>query len=157
SKASHIFRNAVLNLAQHYAFAQPLVNSGRLSTPCIYEGLSLNGPDELSGAPPRTRVGSPCTDAPVKDGFLLNRLGNDFVLLTIDAEGPEELDVDGIRVRHVSVSAADDPSGALRDRYLGEAPSAVYLIRPDQHVAARWARFDEKPVRAALRKACAKE
>ena len=47
SKISHIFRNAVLDLAVHFDFARPLVNSGRLSVPCTYDGLSLNGPDEL--------------------------------------------------------------------------------------------------------------
>ena len=35
--------------------------------------------------------------------------------------------------------------------------SAVYLIRPHQHVAARWSRFDAGAMRTALRKACAKD
>ena len=43
SKISHIFRNAVLDLAEEHAFARPLVNSGRLSVPCSYHGLSLAG------------------------------------------------------------------------------------------------------------------
>ncbi|CAN0542585.1 unnamed protein product, partial [Laminaria digitata] len=34
SEMSRIFRNAVLDLAEHHAFARPLVNSGRLSVPC---------------------------------------------------------------------------------------------------------------------------
>ena len=32
----------------------------------------------------------------------------------------------------------DAPGEALRERYLGQARRAVYLIRPDQHVCARW-------------------
>ena len=157
SEISYIFRNAVLDLAERHAFARPFVNSGRLSLPCTYDGLSLNGPDELPDAPPRSRVGSPCPDAPLDDGFLLSRLGGGFVMLTIDTDAPEMLEEDGIEARRLALSAADDPTGFLRERYLGTASSAVYLIRPDQHVAARFERFDEAAMRAALRRATAKE
>lgn len=156
SKTSHIFRNAVLDLAEHYAFARPLVNSGRLSLPCVYDGLSLNGPDALTGGPSRTRVGAPCPDAPLGSEYLLEKLGGDFVLLTIDAEAPSALDVDGIIIRHVVLSARDDVSGELVKRYLGEATSGVYLIRPDQHVAARWGAYDEAATKAAVRTAIGK-
>lgn len=157
SKISHVFRNAVLDLAEHYDFARPLVNSGRLSVPCCHDGSSLNGPDALGGGPGRTRVGSPCPDAPLGDGYLLPRLGNDFVVLTIDADAPARVEAGGIAARRVAVSAADDPSGALAERYLGAAGAAIYLIRPDQHVAARWSAYDKTAMRAALRTACAGE
>jgi 3-(3-hydroxy-phenyl)propionate hydroxylase len=49
--------------------------------------------------------------------------------------------------------AASDVGAELRARYLGDASAAVYLIRPDQHVAARWPKFDETAVRGALRNA----
>jgi len=156
SKISHMFRNAVLDLAEHHAFARPLVNSGRLSVPCTYDGLSLNGPDALTDGPRRTRVGSPCPDAPLGDGYLISKLGNDFIILTIDAEAPASIEEGGITAGRLALSAAQDPSGALKERYLGKAKSAVYLIRPDQHVAARWDSFDENAVRAALRTATAK-
>ncbi|MBV6636247.1 MAG: FAD-dependent oxidoreductase [Mameliella sp.] len=153
SKVSHMFRNAVLDLAEQYEFARPLVNSGRLSVPCVYDGGPLNGPDALPGGPARTRVGSPCPDAPLKDGFLLDRLGGVFTLLTIDAEAPETLEEAGVPITRLALSSGDDASGALAERYLGEAGSGVYLIRPDQHVAARWDSFDETATRAALRRA----
>ncbi|WP_375175566.1 FAD-dependent oxidoreductase [Pseudooceanicola sp.] len=157
SKVSHVFRNAVLDLAEHYPFARPLVNSGRLSVPCTYDGLSLNGPDALPGGPARTRVGSACPDAPLGNDFLLRGLGGGFTLLTIDAEAPDNLEDGGIPIRRLALSAKDDATGTIRDRYLGTADSAVYLIRPDQHVAARWERYDETAVRAALRTACGKD
>jgi 3-(3-hydroxy-phenyl)propionate hydroxylase len=47
SKISHVFRNAVLELAERHAFARPIVHSGRLSLPSIYDGLALTGPDAL--------------------------------------------------------------------------------------------------------------
>ncbi|MGR3366222.1 MAG: FAD-dependent oxidoreductase [Sagittula sp.] len=157
TKTSHLFRNAVLSLAEHHAFARPLVNSGRLSVPCTYDGLSLTGEDGLAGGPQRTRPGSPCPDAPMGNGYLLGALGGRFVLLTLDAEAPETLTEDGVEVARVALSAADDSSGALAERYMGTAGSAVYLIRPDQHVVARWDSYDEARVRAALRRACGKE
>ena len=46
-----------------------------------------------------------------------------------------------------------EPTEALRARYLGAADGAVYLIRPDQHVAARWDNFDAGEVAAALARA----
>ena len=155
SRVSHLFRNAVLDLAERYDFARPIVNSGRLSVPCTYDGLSLNGPDALPGGPARTRVGSPCPDAPLEDGFLLERLGDGFVLLRLNTEAPEGLEVDGIPIRRVALSA--DGRDALTDRYLGSARAAVYLIRPDQHVVARWEQYDAAAVASALRTACGKE
>ena len=157
SKVSHLFRNAVLALAEHHPFARPLVNSGRLSVPCVYDGGPLNGPDALAGGPARTRPGAPCPDAPVGEGALLPLLGGAFTLLTLDAAAPPMDGADelvGVPLRRVALTAADDPSGALRARYLGEAPAAVYLVRPDQHVAARWGAFDAAALRAALRRAC---
>ena len=152
SEQSRIFRDAVLDLAEHHPMGRPLVNSGRLSQPCTYDGSGLNSPDALDG-PAGTRPGSPCPDAPVQEGFLLDRLAEGFTLLAIDAEAPESLTEGGVVARRVSVSASDDPTGALKARYLGDAPSAVYLIRPDQHVAMRRPGFDDRQMRAALRRA----
>ncbi len=150
SDISRIFRDAVLDLAEHHDFARPLVNSGRLSVPCTYDGSPLNSADALPDGPMRTRPGSPCADAPVGDGFLLDHLqAGDFVLLGLNTDVPDTLDADGIPVRGVSLPAG----AALTDRYLGAASQAVYLIRPDQHVTARWPDFDRDAALAAVRKA----
>ena len=60
SDISRVFRNAVLDLSEHHAFARPLVNSGRLSMPCNYVGHSLTGEDALEGGPARSQPGMPC-------------------------------------------------------------------------------------------------
>jgi len=44
----------------------------------------------------------------------------------------------------------------LRARYLGDADQALYLIRPDQHVVARWAEASADEVAAAVRLALGK-
>ncbi len=157
SATSRLFRNAVLDLAEHHTFARPIVNSGRLSKPCTYDDLPLNGADALHGGPDRSRVGSPCPDAPLDSGYLLDQLGGDFVLLAINCAAPADITVDGITLRTVSLSTTAGTPDALTERYLGAAPRAVYLIRPDQHVAARWDCFDAAAVTNALRTACAKE
>lgn len=149
---SKLFRNAVLTLAEHLPFARTLVNSGRLSVPCTYDGSVLNGPDRAD-MPGRTRPGSPCPDAPVPGGWLLNRLGHGFTLLTIDAEAPDGLTAHGLTLPRLALEATPE----LTARFLGDARSAVYLIRPDQHVAARWDRYDETAVTAALARAIGKE
>jgi len=153
SEISRIFRDAALDLSERYDFARPLVNSGRLSVPCVYDGSPLNGADALAGGPARTRPGAPCPDAPLGDGFLLDKLGNEFQLLAIDADIPDQVEDGGIAATALRISAADDASGDLAARYLGDAGSAVYLLRPDQHVAARWPSFDEAAVKTAIRTA----
>ena len=157
SHGSHVMRDAVLDLARDHAFARPLINSGRLSTPSTYDALPLTGIDALPGAPERTRPGSPCPDAPLGDGYLLPRLGGGFVLLTLGADAPDLVQDGPITATRVALTPDDDPTGALADRYLGRAAAAVYLIRPDQHVVARWPAYDAQAVRAALRVATARK
>ncbi len=157
SKVSRNFRDAVLKLAETHAFARPLVNSGRLSVPCVYDHSSLNGADELPGGPSVSRVGATCPDAPFGDGFLLDHLGNEFVVLGINTEVPAEIEVDGVLLRGLSVNTDEDPTNALAVRYLGSEKQAVYLIRPDQHVAARGRSYQPDALRASVLKACGKE
>ncbi|MEM1273357.1 MAG: FAD-dependent oxidoreductase [Pseudomonadota bacterium] len=145
SPAHALFRDAVLQLAAAHEFARPMVNSGRLSLPCSYDGSPLNGPDAFDGAPSRSRPGSPCPDAPLGPGFLLGQFGDEFVVLGLNTE-VEDVDFGPVRARAVTLPAR----GELAERYLGAAPQGVYLIRPDQHIAARWPRFDIGAVRAAL-------
>ena len=157
SEISKIFRNAVLNLSENHAFARPLVNSGRLSVPCVYDGGVLNSADSLQGGPDRTRPGASCPDAPVGDGHLLSQLGDEFVVLAINTDVPVALEDSGIKTRTLSIKSNDDPSGQLAARYLGDAKSAVYLIRPDQHVATRMEQYDGAALRDALRLATGQE
>ncbi|EEB69740.1 monooxygenase family protein [Ruegeria sp. R11] len=156
SEMSRVLRDAVLDLSEQYEFARPLVNSGRLSLPCTYEGSPLNSADALNG-PERSAPGSPCPDAPLGDGYLLPQLADRFTLLTINADAPDSFEEAGITVHRLALSPQDDKTRALRERYLGDNDSAVYLIRPDQHVAARRPSFDDSQFRAALRRAIGKE
>ncbi len=149
SEMSRIFRDAVLDLSETIPGIRPLVNSGRLSLPSTYDGSPLNGPDDAD-MPRRTRPGAPAVDAPIGEEWLIDKLGGRFQLVTVDADAPEVLDVAGVRVERLALTTAGEYAPFLRERYLGDAPSAVYLMRPDQHVAARWRTFDAQAVAAAV-------
>lgn len=155
SKGSRLFRDAVLELAETTAFARPLVNSGRLSTPTPYCQCSLNTAEEEADFTGKMAPGTNCADAPItlrgEAGWFLNCIGDGFSLLIFGEKPPRRtLTFDGLTVRVLWVGdELRDTKGLLRARYDG-AKGAVYLLRPDQHVAARWRRFDETKIKAAL-------
>ena len=174
---SRAFRDATLLLSRHCPFARALVNSGRLSLPYVYRDSPLNTPDRDSFnslmAP-----GSPCADAPLRteggDDWLLAQLGTHFCGLYFargdEPQGPlmeqvqelldDQVPVFTTMIRGSADSTDDsgsntvlDISGLIRARY-DALPGTFYLIRPDQHVAGRWRRFDLGRVRAAVARAC---
>jgi 3-(3-hydroxy-phenyl)propionate hydroxylase len=53
------------------------------------------------------------------------------------------------------LSVLIDETGAVAHAFAAE-PGSFYLIRPDQHVAARWREFDAKAVPHALDRALGK-
>jgi 3-(3-hydroxy-phenyl)propionate hydroxylase len=175
--ASKQLRDAALALAADYGFARRLVNAGRLSTPCVY-GSALNtvGSDRFAGT---MAPGAAAADAPVtvggRPGWLLRHLGERFcglyfcgkslsaqlaaqlAQLAGDAIGVTPLVVlaHGTRAPAVpGLIVLTDTHGVLTQRYDG-APGSFYLVRPDQHVAARWRSFDPARVREAVMRATA--
>jgi len=148
--AARAYRDAVLELAEHHAFARPLVNSGRLSRPAILRDSPLNTPDAEpweGGVPP----GAPAVDAPLAGGWLLPELRDDFALLLFgDATDFSDHAAAGVRLVWVPASALD-----AHRRYAATAGCAV-LIRPDQHVAGRWRHLDVARVQAARERALGK-
>jgi 3-(3-hydroxy-phenyl)propionate hydroxylase len=131
-----LFRDAVLHLAARADFARPMVNSGRLSRPCIYP---LHAPDD-DALPPGARPGSVAPDAPQGDGWLIDRLGGRFTLVAF-GEAP---DVPGLPVLR------PQPNAAVIRRWLGSEVTALYLVRPDQVIAARWVTATQAEVANAL-------
>ncbi len=140
SAASQALRDAVLELARDQAFARPFVNSGRLSTPVSYPASRLSTPDAdawANGVAP----GAPVLDAPLGGGWLLDAIGDEFVLLARGWKGAVPV---GVRLVEVDGTAADR---------LGLPDGAAALVRPDQYVAARWKAADAAAVEAALTRA----
>ena len=175
STTSKVFRNAVLQLAAKYPFARALVNSGRLSVPSWLATSSLNTPDgdAFEG---QMIPGAPLADAPVEvagqPGWLLHQMGNRFQLLhyvddasTLDektALALAQLAQAAIAIEAIIVAPRGqapaglktliDTDGCIAQRY-DLRPGTTYLVRPDQHVAARWRALDASKIKAALARA----
>ncbi len=145
----------MLTLSPRHAFARRLVNSGRLSTPTTHRGstLSTMDRDPFAGA---MVPGAPAADAPVgvdgRSAWLLDHVGGHFELLVFAPVSTQWLDelqrsVGGevritLIVRRAEGDAGEarvieDAEGLMHQRYDSQ-PGTVYLLRPDQHVAARW-------------------
>ena len=173
SRTSKTFRNQVLALAKHHPFARKLVNSGRLSVPSFLTSSLLNTPD-AEAFEGNMVPGAPMDDAPVQvagqDAWLLDQVGNRFACLLFaeaapSAEvlaqlqalqsarlpvmplvvAPRALDVPGVKV-------IVDAQGWMAKRYDGKV-GTTYLLRPDQHVVARWRQLDAARVQQAVARA----
>ena len=128
--ASELFRDATLDLTEQTEFARKIANAGRLSVPAVYDGSPLNQNDSAE-LPHATRPGAPALDAPIEDGWLLDRLKGEFQVLAVNMH-------DGDFGKLPVINLTAPPDSQLAERYLGTQSQAVYLIRPDQHIAARW-------------------
>ncbi|MPT26282.1 MAG: FAD-dependent oxidoreductase [Achromobacter sp.] len=178
SDISRSFRNAVLNLARTHAFARALVNSGRLSLPATYVDSPLNTPDTDTFAG-RMRPGAVALDAPVRGTadapWWLSHLDAGFTLALFCGDAPPDSEtlqaLRALRLAAVPVTpvlvagpggnAAGwpedltrvvDAEGLLAQRY-DALTGTAYLIRPDQHVAARWRAFQPDAVASAVNRA----
>src|SRR5262249_15720845 len=165
---SRLFRDAVLGLAKDHAFARRLVNSGRLSVPATLRDSALNTPDADAFAGAMV-PGAVAADAPLVQGgrptCLVQALAPDFNFVVLGTVPPwAEL----LPLRVVAIAPAEevppegaaagvalfrDVSGLAAARY-DARPGTAYLLRPDQHVCARWREPTEALVRAAFERAC---
>jgi 3-(3-hydroxy-phenyl)propionate hydroxylase len=168
SAAARALRDAVLGLAGTVPGVRALVNSGRLSVPSCYRGSPLNTPDAepFDG---RMEPGAPLDDAPVSGSrsWLLQHLGHGaFTLLHFgvpDVATAAALQQRPAGVQLLCVLPRDEACAlphvvdvqGLAARRCDARPGTVYLLRPDQHVAARWRAFSAEALHRAWRRALA--
>jgi 3-(3-hydroxy-phenyl)propionate hydroxylase len=155
SEISRLFRDQVLGLARDHEFARRLVNSGRLSVPATLVDSDLNTPDveAFQGA---MVPGAPLTDAPieaanVKASWLLRTLGREFTLLVFGEAPAWAAALPNVSLLRVGIDFLD-VKGLVTQRLDGK-PETAYLIRPDQHVCARWRKPTQAQLQAALARA----
>jgi 3-(3-hydroxy-phenyl)propionate hydroxylase len=168
TRGFRLLRDAVLSLSLTQPFVGPLYH-WRTSRPHEYGASPLNAVDDDNdrfdtgpghGAPPRNVSLGP-------DHFLLDHLDHQFTLLfaTKLAISADLLAVvadmrgKGLPLKVIAVGASQSVPGAdqtlpdanahLRQRH-GLVAGGAYLLRPDQHVCARWVSLDAAQLRAAL-------
>ena len=170
TRGFRVLRDAVLSLSRTQDFVRPLYH-WRTSRPHEYTHSMLNSPGDdnalftagpAHGAPPQNvRLAA--------NDFLLDHLGGGFDLIYFteaEAISPAlQAVIDATRAKGVAlrvtaigaahpVTGADqtfaDADGHLRARYGVQASGAAYLLRPDQHVCARWLTLDAVRLQAAL-------
>lgn len=168
-----LLRNAVLSLSLQHGFVRPLFH-WRTSRPHEYTHSMLNSPgddDALFAAGP-AHGAPPCNVRLGPDDYLLDHLGGGFDLLYFtgaDAvpaplrEVADAFRARGVPLRITAIGAAGpvagadqvlpDADGHCRERYGVPASGGAYLLRPDQHVCARWLTLDAMRLRAALQTA----
>ena len=169
SAGFRLLRDAVLSLSLQHDFVRPLYH-WRTSRPHEYTDSRLNSVDDDDarftsgpghGAPPKNiKLGD--------DDYLLDHLGGGFDLLIFwDSDLPEALQDTvaavrrrGIPIRVTAIGTAQpvagadqilaDTAGQWRQHYGITQPGGAYLLRPDQHVCARWLKLDAGRLQAAL-------
>jgi 3-(3-hydroxy-phenyl)propionate hydroxylase len=142
SGAERRLRNAVLGLAGRAEFARRMVNSGRLSVATLYD-TPLSTPD---AAPFKGSawLGAPVPDAPLRDrqgasGYLLEHLRGQFEVLHVKNGARPDAPAD-VKLTVLGEDFLDE-AGLFTQRF-DATPGATYLLRPDQHLCARWRSYD---------------
>jgi 3-(3-hydroxy-phenyl)propionate hydroxylase len=148
------FRDAALGLARHTEIGKRYVNSGRLSTPTTYD-TPLSTPDQCAFAG-SAKLGAPLPDAPLKDragapGWLLNALGAGFTVIHFpEGRKPSVM----VNAAHLVIGQdVYDAEGLLAQR-LDARPGSTYVVRPDQHLCARFRSYNPVMLAAAIDRAC---
>lgn len=178
SRGFRLLRDAVLSLSLSQPFVGPLYH-WRTSRPHAYANSPLNsqGDDNLLFQAGPGHGAPPCNVRLAPDDYLLDHLGGGFDLLYFSDGTPISRDLcevarttreRGVNLRIIAISSeagapavpgADltlaDLQGRCRQRYGVAAPGAAYLLRPDQHVCARWVALDAGRLQSAIDNATA--
>lgn len=170
SKGFGLLRDAVLSLSLTEDFVRPLYH-WRTSRPHEYAHSVLNSAGDDNGLFKQGPAhGAPSQNIRLSaNDYLLDHLGGGFDLLYFTEERtlPQALQKviaetrsKGIPLRVIAIGSAEpvtgadttmpDPAGHFRKRYGASTSGAAYLLRPDQHVCARWLTLDATRLQAGL-------
>lgn len=172
-----LVRDAVLSLSLTQEFVRPLYH-WRTSRPHDYAESVLNSQADdnlrFSAGP---RNGAPLLNIKLaEDDYLFDHLGACFYLLYFTDSGsiPDALQAQAQRILssgipfqiiavgqagQKSISGADqlidDPRGHIANKY-GITGNGAYLVRPDQHICARWQQLSAEQLDTAVNTALGK-
>ncbi|TDF83925.1 FAD-dependent monooxygenase [Pseudomonas sp. H9] len=171
SSGYRLVRDAVLSLSLTQAFVRPLYH-WRTSRPHDYAQSVLNCPtddnDRFTAGP---RNGAPLLNLKLADNdYLFDHLGASFYLLYFTAETSlceallaqaQTIRSSGIPLQIIAVAQnaqsavtgadqlIDDASGHIAAKY-GITEGGAYLVRPDQHICARWLQVSAEQLHSAI-------
>ena len=135
----------VLLLANHIG-DQATLHTSPLNTPDTDTFAGTQVPGAVLLDAPLTKQGQPV--------WLLRALGPDFTLITFGAAPAWAQGISRqVQVLQIGVDVQD--AQGLATQRLDAQPGTAYLVRPDQHVCARWRVPTETAVRQALARALA--
>ena len=153
SRGFDLFREAALSLAQEHRDIANLINP-RQTQAVAYRQSTLSSPSDAFAAGPEP--GAVLIDLPLvgeRAKYLIETLGTGFTLLVfkpsgvvadaVEAVARADSTLNVVRVNDARIAAAYDAT-----------QGAVYLVRPDGHVAGRWQQPDLATLRSALARAC---
>ncbi|MGB5957450.1 FAD-dependent monooxygenase [Pseudomonas sp.] len=166
-----LVRDAVLSLSLTQAFVRPLYH-WRTSRPHDYADSVLNcqadDNQRFTAGPPN---GAPLLNIRLtEDDYLFDRLGASFYLLyftdrdCIPSDVVEQVNVirsSGLPLQIIAVAQngqatisgadqqLDDASGHIAAKY-GITRTGAYLVRPDQHISARWLQLSAAQLQSAI-------
>lgn len=156
-----LVRDAVLSLSLTQEFVRPLFH-WRTSRPHDYHTSLLNAPhDDNAQFSAGASHGMPLQNIRLAENdYLFDHLGAAFHLLYFtDQAVPatitqqvKELEQQGIPIKLLTIGAGQnlaDLDGHFAQRYDAQTGSA-YLVRPDQHVCARWKTVHAAQLKAAV-------
>ena len=137
-----LMRDAALSLALRHPFAGAFANP-RQMTPYTYADspITIRDRDDFAGG---STPGAVAKNVRLGDGFLSDKFGTDFTALVFGDIG----DTKPIELEGVTLVVLPE-NGAAADIY-GAGNGTVYLIRPDQHIAARWHKAQADEVAQAI-------
>lgn len=163
-----LMRDATLSLAITQAFVRPLLH-WRTSRPHEYVQSNLNSPEDDNGL----FTSGPADGAVMQnvrlgeDRYLMDRLIQSFCLLYFTANASVPAPVTdavkawnerGIDLALITIGAGcdvEDTQGKVWAKYGARHAGVAYLIRPDQHVCARWLGVTPHRLDAAMQRALA--
>ncbi|NQD54159.1 monooxygenase [Pseudomonas sp. CM25] len=171
SAGYRLVRDAVLSLSLTQAFVRPLYH-WRTSRPHDYADSVLNcatDDNDLFSAGPRN--GAPMLNIKLAENdYLFDRLGACFHLLCFTDSDCIPSDVraqanairdSGVPLQIIAIAQSaqpaitgadqliDDPTGHIASKY-GITRGGAYLVRPDQHICARWQQLSAEKLHLAI-------